>query len=146
MERTLKSLLLCLCAALVAHARPERLTRREKLSRDLREYYVKLDQRLFGEKDFRKVERLLRKAERDDMHRPLVVALLAQYQAHMERQPVEGLKVLAPEVLGKDKAKQWLRALKIAEQKRKTKHSDAVRWSKSKMVKEDYEGWEPIDE
>ena len=86
-----------------------RLTRKEKLARELREYYVKLDQRLFGERDFKKVEHLLRKAERDDMHRPLVIALLAQYQSRMERRPVEGLKLLAPEVLGKDKAKQWLR-------------------------------------
>ncbi len=124
--QTTIALLLCLAAGIVA-AKPKRLSKRERLDRDLREYYVKVDQRLFGERDYRMVARKLHSVEGDDSLRPLVVSLLSQYHRRMSKDPVSGLRVLAPEVLGGKQAKQWLRVLKNAEAKRKAKHRDAVR-------------------
>ena len=109
-----------------ARRRP-RLTRKQLAEKQLRDYYLKLDQRLFGEKDYKSAERLLKKSADDGTMRPLVVSLLAQYHRRMEHDAVSGLRVLAPEVLGKGKAKQWLRNLKNAESKRDAKYSDAVR-------------------
>ncbi len=111
-----------------------RLSKKQLAEKELRSFYLSLDRRLFGEKDYKAVQKLLKKSASDDLLRPLVISLLAQYHRRMERDPIAAMCVLAPEVLGKDAGRQWARNLRSAQQKAKQEYAKQALVAKRKGV------------
>ena len=98
---------LAVCLPVLGRDEP-RLTPAQKEEQQFRAYSARIEQRLFGESDATKVEKLSQKAEHP--LRLYYVALLAGYQRQMCREPLTALQALAPALLGPEPGKAWIRA------------------------------------
>lgn len=89
----------------------------QRRSKDIFKIITALSGRMMGERHYKKGLKLLGKAKGEE--KAWLAACLAQYHRGLGHSPVEGIKLLAPVVLPKKIAQQWLRNLKIAESARK---------------------------
>lgn len=95
----------------------------QKRSKAIFEIYTALSRGLCGEKHYSNGMKLLPKSSGNE--RAWLVASLAGFHRRMRHKPVDGVKLLATEVLAPKEAKAWLAKLKKAESARKRKYFDA---------------------
>ena len=89
----------------------------QKKSKEIFELLNLLSERLMGESHYRRGYRLIDKTE--GIEKAWLLASLAEYHRELARKPIEGIKLLAPLVLGKEGSIKWLEELRVAESKRR---------------------------